>query len=44
MQEKRKGVYCALRQTEAVEVETIRMGQGNKTSRTVAWTFLTKAA
>ena len=37
-----KGVYRTLKQTEAVEVETILMGQGNKTSRLVAWTFLSK--
>lgn len=42
-QEKLKDVYRALRQAEAKEVETIPMGQGNKTSRVVAWTFLTKA-
>ncbi len=42
-QEKLKGVYRALRHVEAIEVETISMGQGNKTSRVVAWTFLTKA-
>ena len=42
-QEKLKGVYQALRQVEAIEVETIPMGQGNKTSRIVAWTFLTDA-
>ena len=37
-----KGVYTALKEAEAVKVETIPMGQGNKTSRIVAWTFLTK--
>ncbi|KOH45104.1 23S rRNA (adenine(1618)-N(6))-methyltransferase RlmF [Sunxiuqinia dokdonensis] len=42
-QEKLKGVYRALRQAEAKEVETIPMGQGNKTSRLVGWTFLSKA-
>jgi 23S rRNA (adenine1618-N6)-methyltransferase len=42
-QEKLKGVYRALREVEAIEVETIPMGQGNKSSRLVAWTFLTKA-
>ncbi len=42
-QEKLQGVYRALRQAEAIEVKTIPMGQGNKTSRVVAWTFLTKA-
>lgn len=37
-----KAVYEALEKTEAVEVKTIPMGQGNKTSRIVAWTFLNK--
>lgn len=37
-----KTVYKILEQTKAVHVETIPMGQGNKTSRIVAWTFLTK--
>jgi len=37
-----KIVYQALKLAEAVEVETIPMGQGNKTSRAVAWTFLSK--
>ena len=37
-----KGVYAALKQAEAFAVETIQMGQGNKISRIVAWTFLTK--
>lgn len=41
-QEKLKGVYRALRQVEAIEVETISLGHGNKTSRIVAWTFLTQ--
>jgi 23S rRNA (adenine1618-N6)-methyltransferase len=36
-----KTVYEALRKVEAVEVKTIPMGQGNKISRIVAWTFLT---
>ena len=35
-----KGVYRALEQAEAIGVETIPMGQGNKISRIVAWTFL----
>ncbi len=34
-------VYAALKEVEAVEVRTIEMGQGNKISRMVAWTFLT---
>jgi 23S rRNA (adenine1618-N6)-methyltransferase len=36
-----KGVYDALKKAEAAEVKTVAMGQGNKTSRIVAWTFLT---
>ncbi|MCF8275676.1 MAG: 23S rRNA (adenine(1618)-N(6))-methyltransferase RlmF [Flavobacteriales bacterium] len=35
-----KSVYGALKAAEVVEVKTIPMGQGNKTSRIVAWTFL----
>ena len=37
-----KSAYKALEKAEAIEVKTIPMGQGNKTSRIVAWTFLTK--
>jgi 23S rRNA (adenine1618-N6)-methyltransferase len=37
-----KDIYFALKKAEAVEVKTIAMGQGNKSSRLVAWTFLTK--
>jgi len=33
-------VYETLKKVEAVEVKTIPMGQGTKTSRVVAWTFL----
>lgn len=36
-----KSIYRALENENAVEVKTIAMGQGNKTSRIVAWTFLT---
>ena len=36
-----KSVYDALKKANAVEVKTIPMGQGNKVSRIVAWTFLT---
>lgn len=36
-----KSVYNVLKEVGAVQVETIPMGQGNKTSRIVAWTFLT---
>lgn len=35
-----KSIYGALKAAGAVEVKTIPMGQGNKTSRIVAWTFL----
>lgn len=34
-------IYQTLKQTAATEVKTIPMGQGNKVSRLVAWTFLT---
>ncbi len=37
-----KVIYAALEKASAYEVQTIAMGQGNKTSRMVAWTFLTK--
>lgn len=37
-----KNAYQALTEANAVKVETIPMGQGNKKSRIVAWTFLTK--
>jgi 23S rRNA (adenine1618-N6)-methyltransferase len=33
------GVYQALKKADAAEVKTLPMGQGNKTSRIVAWTF-----
>ena len=36
-----KSIYRTLKEVGAAEVETIPMGQGNKTSRIVAWTFLT---
>jgi 23S rRNA (adenine1618-N6)-methyltransferase len=35
-----KSVYAALKAARAVAVKTIPMGQGNKISRIVAWTFL----
>jgi 23S rRNA (adenine1618-N6)-methyltransferase len=38
-----KNVYNALEKANAADVKTIPMGQGNKTSRIVAWTYLTKA-
>ncbi|MGQ1909488.1 23S rRNA (adenine(1618)-N(6))-methyltransferase RlmF [Marinifilum sp. RC60d5] len=37
-----KNVYQALKEANAVKIEIIPMGQGNKKSRIVAWTFLTK--
>jgi len=37
-----KSVYNILKQVETTHIETISVGQGNKTSRIVAWTFLTK--
>ncbi|MEI8046959.1 MAG: RlmF-related methyltransferase, partial [Bacteroidota bacterium] len=37
-----KSAYDELRKAEAVEIKTIPMGQGNKTSRIVAWTFQVK--
>ena len=39
-----KSIYKSLENEKAVEVKTITMGQGNKTSRIVAWTFLTASA
>jgi 23S rRNA (adenine1618-N6)-methyltransferase len=39
-----KRIYKSLENEKAVEVKTIAMGQGNKTSRIVAWTFLTPTA
>jgi 23S rRNA (adenine1618-N6)-methyltransferase len=38
-----KSVYQSLQKAEAFEVITSQMGQGNKISRIVAWTFLTWA-
>lgn len=38
-----KTIYNALKTVKAVEVKTISMSQGNKTSRIVAWTFLNRA-
>ena len=35
-------IYESLRIAEATEVKTIPMGQGNKISRIIAWTFLSK--
>ena len=39
-----KGIYKALEKTDATEIKTIPMGTGNKSSRIVAWTFLSKEA
>ncbi len=36
-----KRVHEALERAKAVEIRTLPMGQGNKMSRVVAWTFLT---
>jgi len=36
-----EGIYQTLKNVDAVNIITIPMGQGNKTSRIVAWTFLT---
>ena len=36
-----KGIYEALQKEQAVELKTIPMGQGNKSGRIVAWSFLT---
>jgi 23S rRNA (adenine1618-N6)-methyltransferase len=35
-------IYYALDQANVTDIKTIDMGQGNKISRVVAWTFLTK--
>jgi 23S rRNA (adenine1618-N6)-methyltransferase len=37
-----KGIYKSLEKEKALEVKTIPMGTGNKSSRIVAWTFLNK--
>lgn len=37
-----KGIYKSLEDNKAVQVKTIPMGTGNKSSRIVAWTFLSK--
>ncbi len=39
-----KNIYTALKKAEAAEVKTIQMGQGNKKSRIVAWTYLSAEA
>jgi 23S rRNA (adenine1618-N6)-methyltransferase len=37
-----KGIYKSLGKVEAYQIKTIPMGTGNKSTRIVAWTFLTK--
>ncbi len=37
-----KGIYKALNALEVVQIKTIPMGTGNKSSRIIAWSFLTK--
>lgn len=37
-----KGIYKSLEDSKAVQVKTIPMGTGNKSSRIVTWTFLSK--
>ena len=38
-----KGVYKTLEKNEAVQIKTISIGTGNKSTRVVAWSFLTNA-
>jgi len=38
------GMYESLRAARATDVRTIPMGTGNKSTRIVAWTFLTREA
>ncbi|MFZ4741703.1 MAG: 23S rRNA (adenine(1618)-N(6))-methyltransferase RlmF [Bacteroidales bacterium] len=38
-----KSIYYALEKANVLEYKTIQMGQGNKISRIVVWTFLNKA-
>lgn len=37
-----KGIYKSLEKSEAKQIRTIQMGTGNKSTRIVAWTFLSK--
>lgn len=37
-----KGIYKSLNKLGATQIKTINIGQGNKASRIVAWTFLAK--
>ena len=36
------GLYKLLKKTTATQIKTINLGTGNKSSRIIAWTFLTK--
>jgi len=38
-----KSIYKSLQKVNAVDIKTIEMAQGQKTSRFVAWTFLSEA-
>jgi len=38
-----KGIYASLNKLEVNQIKTIPMGTGNKSSRIVAWTFLSKS-
>lgn len=37
-----KGIYKALQNIEAQQIKTISLGTGNKSTRIVAWTFLSR--
>ncbi|MGA9212544.1 23S rRNA (adenine(1618)-N(6))-methyltransferase RlmF [Kaistella sp.] len=37
-----KGIYKALNELEVVQIKTIPIGTGNKSSRIIAWSFLSK--
>jgi 23S rRNA (adenine1618-N6)-methyltransferase len=37
-----KGIYKTLEKVEATQIKTINMGTGNKSTRMVAWSFLSK--
>lgn len=37
-----KGIYSSLDKNDAIQIKTLDMGTGNKSSRIVAWTFLSK--
>lgn len=37
-----KGIYTSLEKNGAIQIKTLPMGTGNKSSRIVAWTFLSK--